>query len=204
MPYMALNLRDPVAVQAETSGHDGDGYPAWSIIHFEFPELDGRPAVKFTWYDGGKRPSKEIMGRMKEIYKPEIAEYREKNQNYLGSGCAVIGEKETLYAPGDYAELRQSLHGGEPVPEVSFVKSPGHFAEWIRAIKGGEPARSNFADYAGGLTETMLLGNLAVWTAATGKGERVQWDAKNLKSTNVAGLETIIKPVYRPGYTLDV
>jgi hypothetical protein len=25
----------------------------------------------------------------------------------------------------------------------------------------------------------------------------------NLKSTNVAGLEQIIKPVYRKGYTLD-
>ena len=63
---------------------------------------------------------------------------------------------------------------------------------------------SNFPDYAGGLTETILLGNLAVWVAATGKGEKVEWDAKNLKSTNIAGLETIIKPIYRPGYTLDV
>ena len=39
---------------------------------------------------------------------------------------------------------------------------------------------SNFPNYAGGLTETMLLGNLAVWAAATGKGQRVEWDAKNL------------------------
>ena len=204
LPYMALDLRDPVAVQAETAGHDGDSYPAWSIIQFEFPALNGRPAVKLTWYDGKKRPGRDIMGKMKEIYKKEVAEYRAMNKNYLGSGSVIIGEKDTLYAPGDYAELRQSLHGGQPTPDASFVKSPGHFAEWIRAIKGGEPATSNFATYAGGLTETMLLGNLAVWVAATGKGERVEWDAKNLRSPNVAGLETIIKPIYRPGYTLDV
>ena len=71
------------------------------------------------------------------------------------------------------------------------------------AIKGGEPAASNFPNYSGGLTETILLGNLAVWVAATGKGERVQWDAKNMKCTNIAGLETIVKPIYRPGYTLE-
>ena len=41
---------------------------------------------------------------------------------------------------------------------------------------------SNFADYSGGLTETILLGNLAVWVAATGEGEKVQWDAKNMNA----------------------
>ena len=39
MPFMALNLRDPIAVQAETSGHNGDSYPNWSIINFEFPAI---------------------------------------------------------------------------------------------------------------------------------------------------------------------
>jgi predicted dehydrogenase len=204
MPYMALNLRDPIAVQAETSGHDGDGYPRWSIIHFEFPALNGRPPVKLTWYDGGKHPGKELMGKMNEIYKTEVEESRQKNQKFLGSGSAIVGDKDTLFAPGDYAELRQALSSGNPLPDVPFVKSPGHFEEWILAIKGGEPAASNFPNYAGGLAETMLLGNLAVWAAATGKGQRVEWDAKNLRSPNVAGLETIVKPVYRPGYTLDV
>ena len=86
MPYMALNLRDPIAVQAETAGHDGDGYPRWSIIHFEFPALNGRPPVKLTWYDGGKHPGKEFMGKMNEIYKTEVEESRQKNQKFLGSG----------------------------------------------------------------------------------------------------------------------
>ena len=26
LPYMALNLRDPISVQAETSGHNKDSY----------------------------------------------------------------------------------------------------------------------------------------------------------------------------------
>ena len=62
---------------------------------------------------------------------------------------------------------------------------------------------SNFPDYSGPLTEMVLVGNLAVWAAASGQGEKVLWDAKNMKCTNVSGLESLIKPTYRAGYTLD-
>ncbi len=118
----------------------------------------------------------------------------------------MIGEKGTLFGAGDYAERQLQLLGGATMPDeekLKWTKSPGHFVEWIHAIKGGEPAASNFATYSGGLTETILLGNLAVWVAATGEGEKVEWDATNMKCTNIAGLETIVKPIYRPGYTLD-
>ncbi|HTU27437.1 MAG TPA: Gfo/Idh/MocA family oxidoreductase, partial [Pirellulales bacterium] len=53
-PYMALDLRDPISVMAETSGHNKESYPKWSIIQYEFAATDKRPAVKLTWYDGGK------------------------------------------------------------------------------------------------------------------------------------------------------
>jgi predicted dehydrogenase len=188
MPYMALNLRDPVAVQAESSGHNKDSYPKWSIITFDFPELNGRPALKMFWYDGGKRPSKDLFA----------------GKDVSGSGVLVIGEKDKLYGPGDYCEQGVQLLSGAKAPDnLKWANSPGHFQEWVRAIKGGEPAMSNFPDYSGGLTETILLGNLAVWVADKGKGEKVEWDAKNLKSTNIAGLEAIVKPTYRAGYTLD-
>ncbi len=188
MPYMALNLRDPVAVQAECSGHNKDSYPKWSVITFDYPATDLHPELKLYWYDGGKRPKQELI----------------EGKDMSSSGCLVVGEKGKLYSPGDYAENEMILLGGITAPEVKWPESPGHFAEWVRAIKGGEPAMSNFQNYAGGLTETILLGNLAVWVAASGKGEKVLWDAKNMKSTNVAGLETIVKPNYRAGYTLDV
>jgi hypothetical protein len=187
MPYMALNLRNPTSMQAECSGHNKESYPKWSIITFEYPALDGRPPVKLLWYDGGKRPDQSMIGDKKMV----------------ASGCLVVGEKGKLYAPGDYCEQEISLLGGPTMPEVKFEESLGHFEEWVEAIKGGKPAMSNFADYSGGLTETILLGNLAVWVAASGKGEKVQWDAENLKSSNISGLEPIIKPTYRAGYTLD-
>ena len=188
MPFAALDLRDPISVQAETSGHNKDSYPKWSIINYEFPATDARPAVKFVWYDGGKRPDKELID----------------GRTPSGSGCVIIGEKGKIYSSNDYGANFDIL-GDVEKPEVEFERSPGHFQEWVRAIKGGQPAMSNFPDYAGPLTETVLLGNLAVWAAADeGMGEKVEWDAKNMKVLNVSGLEEIVKPVYREGYVLDV
>ena len=185
MPFAALNLRDPVSVQAETSGHNRDSYPKWSVIAFDFPANGKRPAVKAFWYDGGKRPPNELF----------------EGRNVDKGGSLLVGEKGKIYAPGDYGKEFQ-LIGNVDMPEVKFVRSPGHFAEWVAAIKGGAPAMSNFPDYAGPLTETILLGNLAVWVAASGKGEKVEWDPKELKVKNISGLEGIIQPVYRKGYAL--
>jgi len=187
MPFMGLDLRDPLSVQAETSGHNGDSYPKWSVIEYQFAANDFRPAVKLFWYDGGKLPDPAILD----------------GDAPKKSGCIVIGEKGKLYSGNDYGGI-DKLYGDVDDSEVEFEKSPGHFEEWVNAIRGGPPARSNFPDYASALTETVLLGNLAVWAAKGGQGPKVEWDAKNLKAKNVAGLEEIIKPVYREGYVLDV
>src|SRR5207249_6044886 len=56
MPYMALDLRDPIAVEAESSGHNKESYPKWSIIRFTFPARGERPGLTLVWYDGGKTP----------------------------------------------------------------------------------------------------------------------------------------------------
>ena len=187
MPFMGLDLRDPISVQAECSGHNKDSYPKWSIITCQFAATASRPALKMVWYDGGKRPDPELLD----------------GQKPAGSGSLMIGSKGKMYSPGDSGDGYQLLGGATEI-EVEFAGNQGgHFGEWVTAIRGGPPAVSNFPDYAGPLTEVVLLGNLAVWVAAEGKGEKVQWDAKNLKSTNVQGLETIVKPVYRKGYTLD-
>ena len=102
------------------------------------------------------------------------------------------------YSIGDYADDYRLLDGVEE-PEVTFEASPGHFQEWVRAIKGGQPATSNFAEYAGPLTETILLGNLAVWV---GEGKKIEWDSESLSSPNMPEVASIVKREYREGYTL--
>ncbi len=175
--FMGLDLRNPASVQAETSGHNKDSFPSSSIVTYQFPATDKRPEVKMVWYDGGKRPAAELL---------DGAEVR-------AEGQLTIGEKGKLLGTGQFLGKNKIER-----PKVDFPISPGHFEEWVRAIRGGEPAMSNFPDYAGPLAETVLLGNLAVWC-----GEKVEWDAENLRAKNVPGLDTLIRPVYRAGYTLD-
>ena len=216
MPYMALELKNPTAVVAECSGHNKDSYPAWSVINFDFPANGWRPAIKFVWYDGGKRPADELFTGSYEkgsIYKAKKAKKKkgapadepeqvEEEVMPATSGCLVVGEKGRFYAPGDYCERGWLLFGGASEPAVTPPESPGHFNEWIEAIKGGAPAMSNFATDSGGLTETILLGNLAVWAADKGQGKKIEWDAVNLKPTNAPEVEHIVKPPYRAGYSI--
>ncbi len=182
MPYMALELKDPLAVTAETAGHNKETYPGWSVIHFEFPARGDRGPIAFKWYDGGKRPDLAMLEGAAPVE----------------SGCLIVGDQGKLYSKGDYADDYQLL-GKIEEPKVEFEKSPGHFEEWVNAIRGEKPATSNFPNYAGGLTETILLGNLAVWV---GGGKRVEWDAQNLKSPNMPELASFVKPEYREGYSL--
>jgi hypothetical protein len=199
MPFMALNLRDPASDQAVTSGHNKETYAKWSIIDFEFPSLDERAAVKVKWYDGGKIPEATLFAGYPG---EQTKDGQEKPFAAARSGVLVIGEKDTLYAPGDYCEKGFTLKSGGKPADVEFEKSPGHFQEWIRAIKGGPAAHSNFPDYAGPLTETILLGNLAVWAADApdSAGKKVEWDPTGLVATNAPELAEIVRPKYREGW----
>ncbi len=200
LPYMALDLKNPVAVQAWHSGHNRDSYPNSSKIKYEFPATDSRPAVVMWWYDGGNMPDPELLPSGWEMPK---------------TGSLFIGEKGIFLSPGDYGAGRRDYLKGRTniileskgkeieAPKVEFEKSPGHFTEFARAITDGIPAKSNFPDYASGLTETILLGNLAIWTTTEpGPTERVEWDAEKMVAKNVPDLEVIIKPPYRKGWTL--
>jgi predicted dehydrogenase len=201
MPFMALNLRDPISMQAVTDGHDKVTFPKWSIIDFEYPELNGRAALKFKWYDGGKKPDLSLFPA--GYFEGEDAPGKKK-PGIASSGCLVIGDKGSLYAPGDYAEKPLQFIGVDE-PKVEFPKSPGHFKEWVNAIKGGPEAMSNFPNYAGPLTETILLGNLAVWVADQEgpNSKKVEWDAKNLIAKNAPEAAYLIKYDYNNGYKLE-
>lgn len=201
MAYMALNLRNPTSVEAKTAEHDRICYPSASTIQYEFPELDGRPALTMYWYDGGKKP----LELLKDCPKQKGARDRE---SIYSSGALLIGEKGKFFSPGDYGGVSQ--HTGVVVDgeftqqlrldmKAEYVRSPGHFKELTDAIRGGDKPMSNFEGYAGGLTETTLLGNLAVWS-----GKKIEWDAEKMVATN-SDDETVKKLVrhdYQNGYTI--
>ena len=183
---------------------------AWSKIWFQFPANDWRDAIEVTWFDAKLKPEAEIFQRY-GIDKP------------TDSGAIIIGSKGCAYSPDDYANSYQlRAEGGEALKEIENVewrKAPedehsGNFdarnkLEWVTAIHTNNPdlCWSNFPKFAGPLTETILLGNLAVWAAPKEgeRGETIKWDAKKLRVTNLAELKTpgvaeLVRPEYQTGY----
>lgn len=185
MPFMALNLVNPISVNAEVFEMTKESYPKRSIIRYVFGQRGDLPPCRLTWYDGGLKPSGDIL----------------LGHEPPGSGCVVIGTQGRLYAGDDYGGSSGLLPAEKfadfKPPAPTLPRSPGHYEEWIQACKGGEPAMSNF-DYAAALTETALLGNLAVLVAP----EPVYWDPVKVRAISCPSAEQFVNPACRRGWEL--
>jgi len=185
LAYWALKLENPSSVEAEVSELNPESAPLWSIIRYEFPARGNLPPLKMTWCDKFKKPPAELF----------------EGDSIVDSGLLLIGEKGKLYSTGDYGDqwrlLPKAKFEGFKGPDPWIPRSPGHHEEWIRACKGGPAAMSNF-DYACPLTETVLLGNVAIRRA----GKKLLWDAANLKVTNDDEANKFVRREYRQGWTL--
>ena len=67
----------------------------------------------------------------------------------------------------------------------------------IEAIKTGTARRPCNFDYSGALTEAVLLG-----TVAYRSGQKIEWDAANLKVKNSPAAQQLVHKEYRKGWTL--
>lgn len=193
LAFFALGLRDPIAVEGSSSGVNAETAPSWSIITYEFPAQGGRGPVKLVWHDGGKKPD-PALAKLKEL---------------PGNGSIVVGSKDTLYVPSywgrgsfvsgakmeDFKDIPETLPRH---PQGASDNDAAHHLEWIAACKGEGKALSNF-DYAGPMTEAVLLGNVALRA-----GKRILWDSKNLKVTNAPEANQYVRTEYRKGWEAPV
>lgn len=183
--FWALDLGSPISVEASCSGLNDESVPFGSLYHFEFPARGEMPPVTLKWYDGGLMPP-----RPRELEEGRI----------MGDeGVYFVGEKGVIKM-GGWAEsprlIPESKMKSYKRPPKTIPRIRGHHRNWIDACKGGNPASSNF-DYAGPLTEMVLLGNVALRT-----GKKIDWDGPSLKATNAPEANKYIKPVFRKGWSL--
>jgi predicted dehydrogenase len=194
-PVWALKLGPPTSVEARTT-LDGsvleggkinfETYPVAAIIYYEFPARGKLPPVRMTWYDGGLMPAAP----------PELPP----RQRLPDNGVLYVGSKGKMY---------HSSHGGMPqllpaelheqaksIPKT-MERSPGHYEEWVEACRGGKRPTASF-DYSGPMTETVLLGVLAL----RAPGTRLEWDHEHQKVSNAPELDQFIHIEYRKGWSL--
>ena len=186
-PFWALKLGYPVNVEASSTPVNSETAPSASIIHYKFPARGGMPPVTVTWYDGGLMPPR-----------PEELE-PERQMGGSDGGVLFVGDKGSLMC-GCYGSNPQLIPEAKmkayKQPPKTIPRSNGHHKDWINACKGGKPASSNF-DYAGPLTEMVLLGNLAIRT-----GKKLNWDGPNMRSANVPEANQYVHTQYREGWAL--
>ncbi|MCA9157732.1 MAG: Gfo/Idh/MocA family oxidoreductase [Planctomycetales bacterium] len=214
MPVMAINLWDPIAVTAiKNSGIvDNEQYPSTSSLKFEFPERDGLAATDLYWYDGGNLPPDEILEQLPASFQQRVADWRAGKTDRKTSGAVLVGTEGIIFSPDDYGARYDVIRNGKvtkdyTIPEQSLPRVPFEGGtderqkwEFVKSITGEHKAgtMSNFG-YAGRLTETMLVGILAL-RGETGK--RYEWDAKQLKCTNDDSVNQFVSREYREGWTL--
>jgi predicted dehydrogenase len=193
--FWALKLKYPTSVEASCTPVNNETYPLASIVHYEFPEREGMPAVKVHWYDGGLKPARP----------PELEVGRPINQ--AASNVLFIGSKGVLRC-GEYGDNPQLLPY-ERMKEFSKNKPPqtlkriktSHEGNWLEAIRTGGQATSHF-DYSGPLTEMVTMGNLAIRPENVGK--KLLWDGEKMLVTNDEKANNFVQTHYREGWSLDM
>jgi predicted dehydrogenase len=176
--FKALKLTSPTHIEAEAIELGPEVYPRRFRVRYEFPARDGLPPVTLTWHDEGFEPPRP----------PGLEPGRSV------SGVIYIGEKGTLMGHRLVPESRMQSYGRPP---KVLPRSPGQYKEWVDACRGGPPAGSDFVAHSGLLTETPLLGNIAIRT-----GRKLAWDGPNLKFPDDPAANEYLRRPYRDGWTL--
>ena len=200
--FWALKLKYPVSVEAHVTNHyygffeqtepKNESYPASSIVRYRFPAREKMPALDLTWWDGGLMPPRP----------PGLEPGRRMGD--LDGGILLIGEEGSIIAGcyGDSprivpeAKMRKYKRPKRSIERVPEGKD-GHEQNWIRACKGGPPANSYF-DYSGPLTETVLMGNLAVRYP----NRELFWNGEAMEITNDKDANAYVRREYREGWKL--
>lgn len=164
-----------------------DAFPNASGVRWEFPGTWGRPGFTAYWYDGGLRPP--------------LPSGFEIGRKLPGTGNLFVGSKASLLVSGDYGEsprvVPETKHKEIGRPPRMLERSPGHVLEWLMACVGEKPLdypKSNFF-YAGPMTETILLGNVALRM-----GRRLEWDSGKLEFRNMPEANAFVSKEYRAGW----
>lgn len=181
-----------------------DSCPVASSVTVNFPMKGGKPDVKLYWMDGGIQPTR-----------PEELGADEMFGDSDGCGVLITGTKGKIMC-GTYGINPQLLPTSKTkeanVPQTLARVPEGHYIQWVNAcIAGyGKNEVSSGFEYAGPLTETVLMGNLALrsWNikGPDGKGypgrKKLLWDAQNMKITNFDEANQFVKREYRDGWKL--
>lgn len=222
-PFRVLGLGYPKSAEASVGsvyvgefkrGHFPESCPPSSHITLRF-DRPGKEELEFHWMDGGIQPTRpEELGSNEQM-------------GDGGNGVIIEGTKGKMMCStyGVNPRLLPTSKTKDINVPASLYRVPGgdrgHYNNWVDACIAGHGSKeftqlSSPFSIAGPLTESVLMGNLAIRSydyqvprAAApnqmdypGRGIKLLWDGPNMQVTNFEPANQFVKRNYRPGYTL--
>ena len=216
-PFRVLGLGYPTEVEASVGttylpgigrrAYNPESCPPSSHIVLTFPGKKGKN-VKFHWMDGGIQPE-----RPDELGPNEV-------MGDGGNGVIMVGTKGKMMC-GTYSANPQLLPTSktkEAKVKQTIARVPGgaegHYGQWVEACLAGYGKKevSSPFEFAGPLTESVLMGNLALRSYDIrkprpngkenefdypGRFIKLLWDGPNMKITNFDDANQFVKREYR-------
>jgi len=146
--FTSLDLGAPVSVRSEGPAPNAYNWALDSKIHYVFPgtAYTAENTLKVTWYDGAQKPPAEVKALLE-------------GDDYPDSGSILVGTQGVMVIPHIarpllYPDKKFASHKYPEVPSVD------HWGSFVEACRTGSRTSANF-NYAGPLTETVLLGGVA-------------------------------------------
>ncbi|HVN82085.1 MAG TPA: Gfo/Idh/MocA family oxidoreductase [Terriglobia bacterium] len=204
--FMALDLPVPSSIEATPSSYveivdqisavkmNDFSFPNACRVRFKFPAQGNRPPLSLYWYDGGMRP-----------FTPEELEIDKKAMP--ATGTMFVGDKGTILDGRLIPEKRMSEYqGGKAISQQERRRGGPRDNDWIIAFKGGKPSPGNFLN-AAACSETISLAGAVIRFSRRNFREGqttppLEWDAQDMKFTNLAEANQFLYREYRQGWKL--
>lgn len=183
--FTSLALGAPRSVRSEGGAPNADSWGLDSHVVYVYPATPHTTeTLTLHWYDGDQRPPAEVKALIGE-------------RSLSDQGSIYIGSKGVLYSP--YIDAPVLL----PVEKFKEYKLPNpggndHYLQFVEACRGNGKTSAPF-DYAGPLTESVLLGCLATRFAKT----TLDWNSADLKITNESDANRFVRREYRKGWEVE-
>ena len=225
IPFRTLGLKYPKSAECSVGSvftkmwnpdYHPEGCPPSSLITLNFDSTEkSKSPIQLTWTDGGIRPPHP------DIIPADSDIGGQDSQN----GVLMIGDKGIISTNiNDSSPLTPKLYlydgQTEFGPEKEDMPEPeyGHQRKWVDACKAGFNSKEHLDltssfDYAGPMTETVLMGNLAIRSymlrKENSKGsfdyyarKKLLWDGDNMKITNIEEANQFVTRKYREGWKI--
>jgi predicted dehydrogenase len=186
-PWGTMEMPEPLKLtDSNRSRRRVVSYPMATTVHYEFAARGAQPALRLSWYDGGLYPPRPAM-------LPDDVPLHANGVIFVGERGVLMndtyGENPRLYPTSLMADAAL-------VPERYERIKWSHEVNWAKACMGQAKASSPF-EYAAQLTETMLLGIVAL---RTGQGRKLFYDGEKMQVTNIPEANQYLRREYRSGW----